>query len=332
MDDARDDLRAEINDRLARLVGGAHSSNAAAPALGSAVKASAAAAARQRAMDSGPRSTRDSLVQMDTLLAPPVDQGSANPATAAELTGAASDDTGGQRSRPTSGASVASSKSTGNGGREREKPVTATGPLAKLLARRPETAVDRLASGKTTSHRRPGSATPTLTPEQLVQRRVREEEAAAAKSAERAANEARKLAKEKALAGDDSAEVRKKKAAKAAALAERAAPQQPVQLPDPAPQENESSSIEERRDSRSAERGSIAALAMAPSLTRRDRRVVAAPDQGLEPPMSGRSSHSNSSNSSSRSRRSKSSADSEAEEVKAKLDAVNERLARLGRK
>ena len=100
----------------------------------------------------------------------------------------------------------------------------------------------------------------------------------------------------------------------------------------PVPREKESSSSdgeEEGGDGQPAERGNITALMMTTSLTRRDRRVMGR-DREPEPeaPATGRSSHSSSSSSTI----SKSSADSEAEEVRAKLDVVNERLARLGRK
>jgi hypothetical protein len=356
MDEAQDDLRAEINDRLARLVGGAHSNSAAPPRENDPASLPAATtSAARRGMDSRPRSTRDSLAQMDTVADGRIVQESADSVTLSDLTEtaaseallAASEDAAaadGQRSRPTSGASTASAKSssTGRGDRsvsssERRQELattaTATGPLARLLARRSETAVDRLSSGKTTSHRRPGSATPLLNPAQLVEKRAREEEAVVAKEAERAAKEAKRLAKAQALAGDDSEEGKKKRAAKAAALAERAAPQeQPVLVEGPVPREKESSSSdgeEEGGDGQPAERGNITALMMTTSLTRRDRRVMGR-DREPEPeaPATGRSSHSSSSSSTI----SKSSADSEAEEVRAKLDVVNERLARLGRK
>ena len=77
---------------------------------------------------------------------------------------------------------------------------------------------------------------------------------------------------------------------------------------------------------------------MTTSLTRRDRRVIGVgrergPEAEAEPEaLTSRSSHSSKSSGSSGSRRSKSSADSQAEEVAAQLSAVNERLAKLGRK
>merc|ERR1712070_770930 len=91
--------------------------------------------------------------------------------------------------------------------------------------------------------------------------------------------------------------------------------------------------VGENTEQQAAERGNITALMMTTSLTRRDRRVLghdrpsreSEPEPEPESLMTGRSSHSSSSSRrSSASHHSKISVDSEAEEVKAKLDAVNE--------
>lgn len=77
----------------------------------------------------------------------------------------------------------------------------ATGPLARLLARRQETAVDRLSSGRTTN-KRPGSGARVsgsggLNPAQAAARSA--QEAAAVRRVEQDAKEARIAAKALAL-------------------------------------------------------------------------------------------------------------------------------------
>lgn len=101
-------------------------------------------------------------------------------------------------------------------------------------ARRQETAVDRLSSGRTTSNKRPGSGASTrgsagrdndgLTPVQVAARCA--QEASLVRRAEQEQKEARLAAKAKALskgkANPDSAESIKRAKAKEKALAERA--------------------------------------------------------------------------------------------------------------
>ena len=62
---------------------------------------------------------------------------------------------GAAASRPGSGGTAAFASPTVSA--ERPPVAQATGPLARLLARRQDTAVDRLSSGRTTSNKRPGS-------------------------------------------------------------------------------------------------------------------------------------------------------------------------------
>jgi hypothetical protein len=375
MDEAQVDLRAEINDRLSRLTGATLAAPAPAPepAPEPAPAKTSPNKRRGRGIGSGPRSTQGSIAQMDSaamaLAAAEFEEeeeqqesaqqhrptSSPQEAAASESLLAVSDDAAASAAAGAEGAEggAASGDERPSSGRARASgrspalatTATATGPLARLLARRSETAVDRLASGKTTSHKRPGSGQ-LLTPAQVAEKRQREAEAAAAAEDERLAKEARKAAKAKALAGKDTEESKKKAAAKAAALAERAAPQQQKPQDDKSHEQpegepgydstdDEGGDEEEGDEEEAAERGNITALMMTTSLTRRDRRVQGRdrepePEPEPEAITTARSSHSSSSSGSRRSKQS--SAESEAEEVKAKLDAVNERLARLGRR
>ena len=375
MDEAQVDLRAEINDRLSRLTGATLAAPAPAPepAPEPAPAKTSPNKRRGRGIGSGPRSTQGSIAQMDSaamaLAAAEFEEeeeqqesaqqhrptSSPQETAASESLLAVSDDAAASAAAGPEGAEggAASGDERPSSGRARASgrspalatTATATGPLARLLARRSETAVDRLASGKTTSHKRPGSGQ-LLTPAQLAEKRQREAEAAAAAEDERLAKEARKEAKAKALAGKDTEESKKKAAAKAAALAERAAPQQQKPQDDKSQEQpegepgydstdDEGGDEEEGDEEEAAERGNITALMMTTSLTRRDRRVQGRdrepePEPEPEAITTARSSHSSSSSGSRRSKQS--SAESEAEEVKAKLDAVNERLARLGRR